>query len=967
MKKRILAGFCLLMLSGSSLQALNGFENTLRKLQTEPSRSVEKQTDWLLDKTSYKAGVYRRGEKELVIANGLLRRVFRLQPNAATVALDNVYTGEALLRSVRPEAILQINGINYEIGGLEGQPNHAYLATEWVDSMKKNPLAFVCTGFEVTRPEVSFPWKRVRHCAPDVAWPAPGVGLQMDYRLPEYVSIVSLLKQGVQASDMGRRLLVSDNLVTPHPRWTIHTSASHPRSSFNNEGKFGEIYTAANSCVYAEADVPADTRIVEADFDAGTDKSRAYGPGIALVWKNHTVKMNLSPGGDGYNPFMTIAYYNGKNWVRRFEDAGKFDPSVPYTLRIRIKDNTSIYMDVRPQNGVWRNLGRLKMDASWGNPLKVRIGKTDAQGGNRDDKNPGELVRTTVRNFHAYSELDDDLIRKAEQELQNLKKLTVTVHYEMYDGLPAYAKWLTLHNGGNRTITLNRFTSDILAAVEYTSRVEERGVYYPVPNIHVETDYAFGGFDVACSSQNSVAWGPDPLYKTQVMGLLTTPCLLQVGPKVGPEQDIRPGETFRTFTSYVLPFDSYDRERNGLAQRRFYRTVAPWTTENPLMMHATYSDWESIKNAIDQCADVGFEMLIMSFGSRFNIEDNSRENLDKMKKYADYARSKGVDIGGYSLLSSRSASPASDNVVSPPGQKPTHGVMPALASKWGQEYMQKLYDFFRTTQQRVFEHDGSYPGDFDMTPRPPLQKGGDDSQWVQWRIISDFYKWCKGEGIFLNIPDYYFLVGGNKIGMGYREVNWSLPRAQQLIHTRQNIFDGTWEKIPSMGWMHVPLTMYHGGGAAATIEPLHEHLDHYKTIMASNLGAGVQAVYRGKRLYDTPETRNMVKGMVDWYKLHRDILESDLIHLRRPDGRNPDYYLHVNPQLKEKGLLMVFNPTDRPIRTTLRIPLYYTGLKGRAQVSEQEGKLFTVKLNERQEAILSVDIPANGYTSYVFK
>lgn len=113
--------------------------------------------------------------------------------------------------------------------------------------------------------------------------------------------------------------------------------------------------------------------------------------------------------------------------------------------------------------------------------------------------------------------------------------------------------------------------------------------------------------------------------------------------------------------------------------------------------------------------------------------------------------------------------------------------------------------------------------------------------------------------------------------MGYREVNWSLPRAHQLIHTRQNIFDGTWEKIPAMGWMHVPLTMYHGGGAAATIEPLCEHLDHYRTIMASNLGAGVQAVYRGKRLFDTPETRDMVKAMVDWYKRHRDILESDII------------------------------------------------------------------------------------------
>ena len=53
--------------------------------------------------------------------------------------------------------------------------------------------------------------------------------------------------------------------------------------------------------------------------------------------------------------------------------------------------------------------------------------------------------------------------------------------------------------------------------------------------------------------------------------------------------------------------------------------------------------------------------------------------------------------------------------------------------------------------------------------------------------------------IYLNVPDHYFLSGSTKSGMGYREDNWSLPREQQLIHTRQNIFDGTWQKLPSMG------------------------------------------------------------------------------------------------------------------------------------------------------------------------
>ena len=40
--------------------------------------------------------------------------------------------------------------------------------------------------------------------------------------------------------------------------------------------------------------------------------------------------------------------------------------------------------------------------------------------------------------------------------------------------------------------------------------------------------------------------------------------------------------------------------------------------------------------------------------------------------------------------------------------------------------------------------------------------------------------------------------------MGYVETNWSLPRAYQEIIERQNIYDGTWQKTPSMGFMFVP-------------------------------------------------------------------------------------------------------------------------------------------------------------------
>ena len=136
----------------------------------------------------------------------------------------------------------------------------------------------------------------------------------------------------------------------------------------------------------------------------------------------------------------------------------------------------------------------------------------------------------------------------------------------------------------------------------------------------------------------------------------------------------------------------------------------------------------------------------------------------------------------------------------------------------------------------------------------------------------------------MNAPDWYFLDGTNKIALGYREVNFSLSREQQMILNRQNIFDAMWNEIPSMVWGFVPLTKYQGGGPEAILEPLSEHLDAYKQLMMQYYGAGIQACYRGPRLYDTEVTKKTVVEVIDWYKKYRDILNSDVIHLRRADG-----------------------------------------------------------------------------------
>ena len=98
--------------------------------------------------------------------NGLLRRVIRLQPNAATVALDNLVSGESLLRGVKPEALVEIDGKRFEIGGLKGQPNYAFLRPEWIEGLLADPAAFRFVGYEVGKLQERLAWKRARHHAP---------------------------------------------------------------------------------------------------------------------------------------------------------------------------------------------------------------------------------------------------------------------------------------------------------------------------------------------------------------------------------------------------------------------------------------------------------------------------------------------------------------------------------------------------------------------------------------------------------------------------------------------------------------------------------------------------------------------------------------------------------------------------------------------------------------------------------
>jgi hypothetical protein len=716
------------------LSGITGVASAQQVLPVYKTASTSAKTrDWLVNSEGFKAEVYRSPDsKNIILDNGLSRRVFRVSPNLVCIDYKNLSTGQQILRAISPEAKVTINGIEYNVGGLYGQKEKAYLLTDWVDG-----------------------------------------------------------------------------------------------------------YTAHDS-----------------DF----------------VYRSYSV----SP----IKPYI--------DYKQQFWSAGGKQPT-----------------------------GRL---------LSFVFGS----------------------------------------KLESLKDVTITVNYELYDGLPLIVKSLSLENHSAHSIAVNRVISETLSVVEEESAVV--GTPEAMKKQHgiiVETNYAFNNSMTYQLSDQTTHWNTDRAYTSQVNYSYETPCVLEIYPGKVTDVELKAGETFRSVRAHELLVDSYDREKRGLAVRRMYKTVAPWTNENPIFMHLVSHDDQQVRTAIDQCVATGYEAVILSFGSHCNMEDTSDANIQKWKALADLAHSRNIRIGGYSLFSSRRISDE-DDVIDPVTGKPDKAAMfgaaPCLGSRWGLAYLEKLKHFISRTGFDIFENDGPYPGDVCASTTHPGHKGLDDSQWRQMELQKGMYRWCSEHGVYVNAPDWYFLDGSNKIALGYREVNFSLSRAEQKILNRQNIFDATWEKNPSMSWGFVPLTKYQGGDEGAILEPLSQHLKDYEQLMVQYYGAGVQACYRGPRLYDTEETRQLVSKTISWYKEYRYILNAPVIHLRRADGRDWDGWLHVDPTLKNKAMVLLFNPLKEPVTRTFTIPLYYSGLTTTANVKEKEGEQRTYKLNRDYEIEVPLTIAAESYT-----
>ena len=128
-----------------------------------------------------------------------------------------------------------------------------------------------------------------------------------------------------------------------------------------------------------------------------------------------------------------------------------------------------------------------------------------------------------------------------------------------------------------------------------------------------------------------------------------------------------------------------------------------------------------------------------------------------------------------------------------------------------------VFDFINQTGLSMIETDGPYGGQTCASVTHTHHQGYSDSVFQQNRLQMQFYTGLKTLNVFINQPDNYFFQGGNKVGMGYSEQQYNLPRWQDLTISRQGMYDDTYYHLPTQGWMFLPLVQYHGGSVCVCV------------------------------------------------------------------------------------------------------------------------------------------------------
>ena len=209
-----------------------------------------------------------------------------------------------------------------------------------------------------------------------------------------------------------------------------------------------------------------------------------------------------------------------------------------------------------------------------------------------------------------------------------LAGVDVAVHYEMYDGLPVYKKWVTVSVATEgRSLLVDNVVLDLMRAPNFSPEQVTVFMIEPenptptsqqvVPDLSMQSPSRTQQFwffdeawDACCDQQLHVGF---TYYTSLRLGYGYD---VIFGNTTGPSTFVTAATPFTSIAARLLFHDSTDWERQGLATRRMQTYLAPQLRESPLhTMLTDISTTDIFHLGISQAAAAGMDFVIVGFGA----------------------------------------------------------------------------------------------------------------------------------------------------------------------------------------------------------------------------------------------------------------------------------------------------------------------------------------------------------------
>ena len=161
--------------------------------------SAVSERDWLINKITDPTTLTTTRTGNLLLSNTLISREFLLDPDFATIDFRDLHTtNSSIIRCVKPEAVIALDGIQYNIGGVVPNTQCAYFnRTDFAKTKTLDPQAFHYATHETSKPVAPFSYTPKRGAPADIQWPPKGLRLSVYFKAPhdapiahKYVTVI---------------------------------------------------------------------------------------------------------------------------------------------------------------------------------------------------------------------------------------------------------------------------------------------------------------------------------------------------------------------------------------------------------------------------------------------------------------------------------------------------------------------------------------------------------------------------------------------------------------------------------------------------------------------------------------------------------------------------------------------------------------------------------------------------------